>query len=162
MSSNRIKAAAEDIEAIDAETSEEMEELRDAIDEVEDLHEEHLEEMRRDEEFIEEMKDLYEEIETIKQIEHHMYQLLEAYDNGEIAAQEFKKRFIHDKERFVEAVGEVTTDLEEIIMLISEEERLTNKDLDREGGIEELIRALNHQEGELEDTHEHMEQVLFG
>ncbi|PSH01068.1 MAG: hypothetical protein BRC30_00220 [Nanohaloarchaea archaeon SW_7_46_7] len=162
MNSKRLHQAVNDLEKIDEETELELEELGDAIHEVEDLHEEHLEEMEKDREFIQDMKDLYQEVRMIQKIDRHMYKIMEAYEGGEINRQAFKKKYVKDEERFMEIIHEIRTELEEMIRMISEEERLTNKDLDKEGAIEELIRTLNGEQSRLQNTHEHMEELVTG
>lgn len=96
----------------------------------------------------------------IQKIDQHMYKIIEAYGGGEINRQAFRKRYVRDEERFAEVIHEIRTELEEMIRLVSEEERLTNKDLDIEGAVEELIRALNQEQSNLQDTHEHMEELI--
>lgn len=162
MTSKRLEGALRDIEEIEKETDVELEELGDAIHEVEDLHEEHIEEMQRDEEFIQDLKDLYQEIRMIQKIDQHMYKIMEAYEGGEINRKAFKRRYVKDEQRFMEVLQEITTELEEMIRMVSEEERLTNKDFNIEGGIEELIRALNKEQSNLRGTYDHMEEMITG
>ena len=162
MGSKRLEQSVRDLEEIKEQTDVELEELGDAIHEVEELHEEHLEELERDKEFIEDMKDLYQEIRMIQKIDQHMYKIMEAYEGGEINRKAFKKRYVKDEERFMEVLQEITTELEEMIMMVSEEERLTNKDFNIEGGIEDLIRALNKEQSNLRGTYDHMEEMITG
>lgn len=162
MRSERLEQAVRDLEEIEDGTDVELEELGDAIHEIEDLHEEHKEEIHRDEEFIQDLKDLYQEVRMIQKIDQHMYKIVEAYGGGEINRQAFNKKYLKDQDRFAEVVHEIRTELEEMIRLVSEEERLTNKDLNIEGGIEELIRALNQEQSNLKETHKHMEEMIKG
>lgn len=150
------------LEEIEENTHTELEELQEAIERVQELNEEHREEIEADEEFLEELKDLYIEIRDIRKIEEHMYNRIQQYGNGEITKQKFKQEYIHDEESLVEIIEEVREDLEDMVTIISEEERLTQKDLDREGAVEELVDALTHEEKQLEKAHEQIEERLFG
>lgn len=161
MVSDRVEAVARQLEHIDDETSTELEELQEAIERVEGLHEEHMEEMEADEEFIHDLKNLYREVRMIRKIEEHLYNGLEAYGDNEITAERFKQLYVEDEEELVEVVNEIQTELEDMTTLIAEEERLTNKDFDKEGAIEELIRALNEEQAELSEAHNAIEETLM-
>lgn len=160
MTSQRIHEAVRDLEEIKEGTDVELEELGEAIHEVERLHKEHMQEMEKDKEFIKDMKDLYQEIRMINKIDQHMYKILEAYEGGKINLEAFKKKYMKDEKKFVEVIHEIRTELEEMIRLLSEEERLTDRDLDLEGATDELIRALNDQHEDLEHHHDHMHELL--
>ena len=161
MPSKRVRQAAKDLDKINQETDIELRELNEAINEVETLHEEHVEEMELDKIFIEDLKKLFKEIKAVRQIEHHMRQEVEEYGRGNMSQKEFKQRFVNDEEKFVQVVKEIRTELEEMIRVLSQEERLTNKDLDIEGATENLVRELSHEEGKLEETHEHIEELVI-
>jgi len=162
MTSRRLESAASQLEQINESTSVELEELKETIDSVERLHEEHIREMEDDREFIEDLKALYREIEQVRKIEKHMYNAMEAYDSGELTKAKFKQLYVRDEESLVDVIGEIRTELEESIRLISEEERLTNKDEDKEAAIEELVDALTHEEAKLEEAHGNIEEILLG
>lgn len=162
MASDRLEAAVRDLEEIEKETDVELEELRNTIHEVEKLHEEHVEEAHRDEEFIQDLKELHKEIRMIKKIDQHMYKIMEAYEGGKINIEVFKKKYLKDEERFLEVVDEIRTELEEMIRLLSEEERLTNRDLDLEGALDDLLRELNSEHEKMDQTHEHMGELIKG
>lgn len=161
-SHNRLEEAAMRLEEIDKSTHTELEELQEAIETVESLHEEHKEELEADEEFIHDLRDLYAEIRDIRQIEEHMYNEIEQYGNGELTKQRFKKLYIRDEEELIEIIHEVRQDLEEMINILSQEERLTHKDIDIEGATEELVDALTHEEEELEEAHKQIEKRILG
>ncbi|MFB6174921.1 MAG: hypothetical protein ABEJ87_03005 [Candidatus Nanohalobium sp.] len=161
-SRNRLEAAAKRLEQIDDETDTELQELQEAIKTIEELHEEHVEELEDDEEFIEELKDLYVEIRDIRKIEEHLYNEIEQYGNGNIAKQRFKKLYVRDEDQLVEIISEVREDLEDMITILSEEERFTNKDLDIEGATEELVDALTEEEKQLEESHKQIEKRILG
>lgn len=160
MASDRLEAAVRDLEEIENETDVELEELRNTIHEVEKLHEEHIEEAHRDEEFIHDLKELHQEIRMIKKIDQHMYKILQAYEGGKINQEAFKKKYIRDEERFLQVIDEIRTELEEMIRLLSEEERLTNRDLDLEGAVDDLLRQLNTEQEKMDQTHQHMTELL--
>lgn len=161
MASDRVEAVASQLEHIDEETSTELEELREAIERVENLHEEHLEEMEADEEFIHDLKALHEDIVMIRKIEEHLQNSLEAYGENQITAEKFKQLYVRDEERLKEVMGEIATELEDMTNLIAEEERVTNKDFDKEGVIENLLHALNQEQEDLAEAHGNIEETLM-
>lgn len=162
MPTERMRQAANALDKIDEETGLEMQELRGAIEEVEQIHEDHMEELEADKHFINDLKTLFKEIRAIRQITHHMEQEVQHYGNGDMSKQEFKQAFIRDEEKLEEIVGEVRTELEEIVRILSEEERLTNKDLDVEDATENLVRALNDEEAKLEEAHGRVRDIVSG
>lgn len=162
MASGRVEQAARQLETINNETELELQGLNNAIDEVEGLHEEHVKELELDEEFLNDLRTLFNDIRLVRQIDHHMQQVVAAYGNGEMSKHEFREAFIEDEERFTEVVEEIRTELEEMIRILSEEERLTNRDLDIEGATENLVRQLTNEEEQLEQSHRNLEQLISG
>lgn len=160
MPTDRIRAAAQDLDKINKETGLEMQELKSAIEEVEEIHQEHMQEMKLDEEFISDLKTLFKEIKAIRQIEHHMQQEVKHYGEGDMSKQEFKQAFIKDEHKLENVVHEVQTELEEMVRILSNEERLTNKDLDIEDATENLVRELNNEEQKLENAHGELKQLI--
>jgi hypothetical protein len=49
-----------------------------------------------------------------------------------------------------------------MINILAQEERFTHKDLDIEGGTEELVDALTDEEEELEKAHKQIEKRILG
>lgn len=161
MTTKRLKAAASQLDKIGRETGEELEILDNAIEDVELLHEDHMEEIRKDEEFINDLKTLFEEIRAIRQIESHMMAELKEYGDGNLSKKEFKEMFVKDEEKLVDIVEDVRTELEEIVMLLSEEKRLTSKDMNIEGQADNLADALIEEENRLEKAHGNLEDILL-
>lgn len=161
MTTKRLKAAASQLDKIGRETGEELEVLDNAIEDVELLHEDHMEEIRKDEEFINDLKTLFEEIRAIRQIESHMMAELKEYGDGNLSKKEFKEMFVKDEEKLVDIVEDVRTELEEIVMLLSEEKRLTSKDMNIEGQADNLADALIEEENRLEKAHGNLEDILL-
>lgn len=159
---SRLKEAARGLQEIDEQTHTELEELQEAIETVETLHEEHREELEADEKFIQDLKDLYVEIRDVRQIEEHMYNKVQQYGNGKLTKQQFKKDYIRDEDKLLEIVEEIREDLEDMITLLSEEERLTHKDLDIEGATQELVEALTEEEKQFEDAQKQIRKRLIG
>lgn len=160
MPTDRIKNAAKGLKKIDKETGLEMKELESAIGEVEDIHNEHKKEIKLDEEFINDLKKLFKEIKAIRQIEHHMQKEVKHYGKGDMSKKDFKKAFVKDEGKFEDIVQEVRTELEEMVRILSNEERLTNKDLDIEDATENLVRELNNEEQKLEHSHEKLKELI--
>lgn len=160
MPTDRIREAAQDLDKIDQETGLEMQELKGAIEEVEEIHQEHMQEVKLDQEFINDLKTLFKEIKAIRQIEHHMQQEVQHYGNGDMSKQEFKQAFIQDEGKLENVVQQVRTELEEMVRVLSNEERLTNKDLDIEDATEDLVRELNNEEGKLEQAHSQIKELI--
>lgn len=160
MPTDRIREAAQDLEKIDQETGLEMQELRGAIEEVEEIHREHMQEMKLDKQFINDLKTLFKEIKAIRQLEHHMQQEVQHYGHGDMTKQEFKKAFIQDEGKLENVVQEVRTELEEMVRVLSNEERLTNQDLDIEDATEDLVRELNSEEEKLEQAHSQVKELI--
>lgn len=160
MPTERIREAGKDLDLIEEETGLELEELKGAIEEVHEIHQEHMKEMKLDEQFINDLKTLFKEIRAIRQITHHMKQEIQHYGQGDMTKQEFKQAFIRDEERLDEIVEEVRTELEEVVRILSSEERLTNRDLDIEDATENLVRELNNEEQKLEQAHGEVRELV--
>ncbi len=138
-----------------------MNELHEAIDEVETIHQEHMKEMKLDEEFIQDLKTLYKEIRAVRKIEQHMKEEVKHYENGDMSEKDFKKMFVKDEKKFEEVVQEVREELEEMVRILSNEERLTNKDLEIEDATQDLVRELNGEEEKLEEAHSELKEVVL-
>ena len=162
MPTDRIRSAAKGLQTMEEETGIELEELHDAIEEVQQIHNEHMQEMELDQQFINDLKTLFKEIKAIRQIDHHMLQEVKHYENGDMSKQEFKQAFIHDEQKLEEVVGEVRTELEETVRILSNEERLTNKDLNIEDATQNLVRELNNEEQKLEEAHSRVNELVTG
>lgn len=160
MASQRLRSAAKDLEHIDESTGEELEDLHEAIEEIHDLHDEHKKELKMDEKFITDLKKLFKELKMVRKIERHMQNELESYGDGELSKKEFKQYYMKDEEKFVQVVREIKHELSEMVNILSQEERLTDHDLDIEGATENLLRELNQEEKELEKTHKHLKSTL--
>jgi len=162
MPTDRMRSAAKGLQTIEDETGVELGELEEAIEEVQEIHNEHMQEMKLDQEFINDLKRLFKEIKAIRQIDHHMLQEIQHYENGDMSKEEFREAYIQDEQRLEEIVGEVRTELEETVRILSNEERLTNKDLNIEDATQNLVRELNNEEQKLEQAHNRVNEILTG
>ena len=162
MPTDRMRSAAKGLQTIEDETGVELGELEEAIEEVQEIHNEHMQEMKLDQEFINDLKRLFKEIKAIRQIDHHMLQEIQHYENGDMSKEEFREAYIQDEQRLEEIVGEVRTELEETVRILSNEERLTNKDLNIEDATQNLVRELNDEEQKLEQAHERVNELITG
>jgi|GEM_PF-1776369 len=162
MPTDRMRSAAKGLQTIEDETGVELGELEEAIEEVQEIHNEHMQEMKLDQEFINDLKRLFKEIKAIRQIDHHMLQEIQHYENGDMSKEEFREAYIQDEQRLEEIVGEVRTELEETVRILSNEERLTNKDLNIEDATQNLVRELNNEEQKLEQAHNRVNELITG
>jgi hypothetical protein len=161
MPTERMKAAVNDLNKIQNETEVEMNELHEAIDDVETIHQEHMKEMKLDEEFINDLKTLYKEIRAVRKIEQHMKEEVKHYENGDMSEKDFKKMFVKDENKFEKVVQDVRGELEDMVTVLSNEERLTNKDLEIEDATQDLVRKLNGEEEKLEEAHSELKEVVL-
>lgn len=160
MPTDRMRAAANDLEKIDKETGLELRDLKESIEEVESIHQEHMKEMKLDGQFIDDLKKLFKEIKAIRQIDHHMQQEVQEYGNGNMSKQEFKQAFVKDEKKLEDIVQQIRTELEETVRILSNEERLTNRDLDIEDAAENLVRELNQEEEKLENAQGEVKKLV--
>ena len=160
MSRERLDRAEQTLVEMEKHTEKEERELSESLQEAQQLHQEHLQELKEDEEFLTDIRNLVEELEVLRRIDEHLIDEIEKYENGKEPRNVFRKHLQQDESRFVNVREKIHRDLEDMVVELGQERRLTQTDEKVEEKEQRLAHLLNQEQQRIENTHQQVAQAL--
>jgi membrane-associated HD superfamily phosphohydrolase len=160
MSRERLDRAEEALMEMEKHTEKEERELSESLQEARQLHQEHMRELKEDEEFLNDIQNLVQELDVLRRIDEHLIGEIEKYESGNEPKNVFREHLQQDESRFVNVREQIHKDLEDMVVELGQERRLTQTDEEVEESEQRLAHLLNQEQQRIENTHQQVAQAL--
>jgi hypothetical protein len=160
MSNERLDSAEQALVEMEKHTEKEEHELSESLQEAKQLHQEHIQELKEDEEFLKDIQNLVEELDVLRRIDKHLIGEIEKYEGGNESENLFRDHLQQDESRFINIREQIHKDLEDMVVELGQEKRLTQTDGKVEKKEKRLAHLLNQEQERIENTHQQVAQAL--
>lgn len=160
MSKDRLEHAEEALAKMEKQTEQEEREVHKALEEAKKLHKDHKEEVEKDKEFLKDIKNLLKEVDLLRKIDKSLLHDIEEVKRGQLTKHEFLHHLEQKEEKFMEIRTEIDKELEDIVVELAEEKRLTKSDRQLEEAEQRLARAIAKEQRQIEENNRKIAKAL--
>ena len=160
MSTDRLEHAEEALAKMERQAEKEEREVHKALEEAKKLHKDHKEEVEKDKEFLKDIQNLLNEVDLLRQIDESLLNDIEEVKKGQLTKHKFLNHLEQKEEKFMEIRQKIDKELEDIVVELAKEKRLTETDRRLEEAEQRLARAIAKEQRQIEENNKKIAKAL--